>query len=153
MLNLFAYLNDQSQDLRGVAHACCQAAAALHTDGIVHCDFRMANVVRLDADSWMVIDLEYCRRARDPLLTKLRLVEWDDVTLAKWDDGITTKARKGQTARWYTELSDMYQIGGLLRQHLQDTFSGDAKGFVSALRKKTLKADEALKHTWLSTRA
>ena len=128
--------------MRGVARACCQAAATLHKVGIVHSDFRMANVVRLDDCHWMVIDLEHCRRAADPLP--------DGYKLADWDEGTTEKKKR---KRYYSPASDMYQIGRLLKPLLKEGFSGDAHAFVSGLSEKSLDAAAALKHTWLSLHA
>jgi hypothetical protein len=111
----------------------------------------MANVVRLDATSWMVIDLEHCREAARPLP--------DDTEypgLCDWDLG-TVKERSGREAgkpqRHYDELSDMYQIGGLLQKIMgscSNPFSANAQDFVSQLRSKALDAAAALRHAWLS---
>lgn len=136
------------QDLQGMALACCKAAAALHKVGVVHCDFRLENVVKISETAWMVIDLEHCRLASQPLPPGHQ-------DLANWDNNTTqvrsTRRRGGDVQlRIYDKESDMYQIGKMLGQlmsHMQ--VSDDGKAFVAQLRQKELSASAALDHTWL----
>jgi hypothetical protein len=105
----------------------------------------MSNVVRLDDNAWMVIDLEHCRLAADPLPAS-------HSGLADWDAGTTeagASTRRSASARYYTKLSDMYQIGGLLKRLIKPTFSDAASQFAEQLRRRELDAAAALCHAWL----
>jgi hypothetical protein len=66
---------------------------------------------------------------------------------------VASEAGVLETDRSYTERSDMYQIGGLLRSILLklDAYHGDARELVCALRRKELTAAEALRHPWLTS--
>ncbi len=132
-----------------MARACCEAAAALHKAGIVHCDFRQGNVVRLSDRTWMVIDLEHCRRAADSLPEDyVPLADWGPNTL---EDSHGDGDLSGPQARAYTELSDMHQIGKMLAAAMPPRHSSAAQNFIVCLREKRLDAVSALQHPWLTS--
>jgi hypothetical protein len=149
------------QEARTVALACCETARVLHAKGLVHRDFRLANVVCLgprtsDEDSagtdsnaggsdqndednaYMVIDLEGAAKegAEMPPDCGLALAGVDGVL-----------DRDGN----YTMASDMFEIGILLQPILQKlgAYRGEAKALVLALKRKELSAVQAMNHSWL----
>lgn len=149
------------QEARAIALACCKTARVLHAKNIVYRDFCLPNIVCLGphpdwdrkadseaagpsqkdkAISYMVIDLEGVGE-KGAIVTK-------ECQLA-----VASEAGVLETDRSYTERSDMYQIGGLLRSILLklDAYDGDAREFVCALRRKELTAVEALRHPWLTS--
>ena len=136
------------QDARNVARASMMAASVLHKAGIVHTDFRVENFVWLDDEHCMVIDLETCRSASDPLppdCTFLR--DWDNSTLELGEGG----------KLFFTPASDLYQVGRMLQKLLKAVWSQAARSFVDMLLRSRqgqghqgLDADEALKHEWFA---
>ncbi|GAQ78157.1 Protein kinase-like domain containing protein [Klebsormidium nitens] len=156
------------QDARAIAYACCSAARTLHSNGIVHRDFRMPNIVCLGADNgsldstradvggsdiagshsrglgraFMVIDLESAAKEGDVVSQNCKLAICHM-------PGVLDENRR------YTTASDMFEIGILLEGILKDlqSFNGDAKEFVLALKAKKCSAAEALEHPWLRAAA
>lgn len=51
-----------------MAVTCCYAARALHSKGFVHRDLRLANLVQLGPQQFIVIDLESAARISQDLL-------------------------------------------------------------------------------------
>lgn len=139
------------QDARNLARACLQSASVLHAVGIVHTDLRLHNTVWLSEDHCMVIDLECCRRAEEPLPE-------DFEPLRAWDSN-TLEERDGQL--YFTPASDLYQIGIMLGKVLRQDWSPAAHAFVGLLRAQRLSqglggqggevltASAALQHEWL----
>lgn len=128
-----------------MARSCLLAAKTLHAHGVVHTDLRVRNVVWLDDAHCMVIDLEHCRMAAQPLPDNVQRLEG-------WDHG-TLEERDG--AYYFTPASDLYQIGRLLQQLPVHSLSEAAQSFVDLLLSKRsaqgpLTADLALKHGWLT---
>ncbi|DBB14133.1 TPA: hypothetical protein ACH3X3_001085 [Trebouxia sp. C0006] len=123
------------QDLHAVASACCKAAQVLHTNKLVHRDFRLPNVVQLAHQQYMVIDLESVAD-----VTAKRLPENFHNVLKKCNaEALDADGR-------FTPLSDMYSIGVLLREALVGV-STQALTFIQKLMDKELTAEAAL--TWL----
>ena len=121
-----------------MATACCRAAEVLHTAGVVHRNFRMANIVQLKPEVYMVIDLETVgRKVANPLPASFALTGWNSRTLNK--------------ARKYTTASDMHQIGLMIEEQLQGVVeaSEEAWDFCEHLMRKNVSAKGALKHAWL----
>eukprot|EP00611_Tribonema_gayanum_P007435 TRINITY_DN167_c0_g3_i5.p1 TRINITY_DN167_c0_g3~~TRINITY_DN167_c0_g3_i5.p1 ORF type:complete len:602 (-),score=106.67 TRINITY_DN167_c0_g3_i5:107-1912(-) len=130
-------------EIKGVASACCRAADVLHDAGIVHCDFRLANVVRLDEKSWMVIDLEHCRRADEVVAdTSDQLRDWDTNTLKHKENGL-----------WYTRGSDLYQISKMIRILVKQVCpdSAGARAFADGLAAEAADLKQILRHAWLTS--
>jgi len=141
------------QDARCVALACLKSACVLHEAGIVHTDFRLQNIVWLDEEHCMVIDLEDCRAAMEPLPARFRqLIAWDECTLEQRGDQL-----------YFTYASDLYQVGLMLAEVLQPDWSPAAHAFVGMLRSARRPpaggqqddapvptARSSLEHEWLS---
>lgn len=126
-------------DAQRVAISCLHAARALHEKGLVYTDFRKDNIVWLSEEHCMVIDLETCRLADQPLPQPVHMLrDWDEGTLEKREDN-----------SYFTPASDLYQIGKMLRplQPVQQSQLGGA--FVQLLMSKTATTAEALQHIWL----
>ena len=143
---------DTEVDAYHLAWACLKSAAVLHKVGIVHSDFRLSNTVWLDEETCMVIDLEHCRRASEPLpVKKFQLREWDGGTLEM----------KGDHS-FYTTTSDIYQIGRMLHGIKNGSWTPEFYSFVSLLLSKKappvhgqepkdvpLEVGCALQHEWI----
>lgn len=141
------------QDARCVALACLKSARVLHEAGIVHTDFRLQNIVWLDEEHCMVIDLEDCKAAMEPLPARFRqLIAWDECTLEQQGDQL-----------YFTYASDLYQVGLMLAEVLQPDWSPAARAFVGMLRSarrppaggqqddaRVPTAHSSLEHEWLS---
>ncbi len=124
------------QDVKLLAYSVCQALYALWKDDLVHRDVRTANIVRLPGpeDHYMLLDLENVAQVKTwPAVRPFK--DWDQFTLNE--------------KREYDHLSDMYQLGKLLRRLLQETVSQAAEDFVNRATRKLLTAEQALKHAWL----
>lgn len=133
------------QDARAVATCVLQATQVLHSQGLVHSDIRMENVLWVDDQHAMLIDLENCRHAAAEVPKGLKLTDWDDGTL-----------EQRSSKHFYTAASDLYQLGRLL-QKLPAAFvaSDSARAFIQMLRSKraldggALTAEAALQHQWM----
>lgn len=66
------------QDIHGLCRDCCAAAAALHAESVVMCDFRLPNVLTRNGTEgdYVVVDME----CAGPDCT-----EWTLNLLDKWD--------------------------------------------------------------------
>ena len=118
-----------------MASACCKAARVLHTNKLVHRDFRMPNVVQLAYQQCMVIDLESVAD-----VAARRLPE-------NFQNVLKTCNTEALDAHGcFTPLSDMYSIGVLLRE-AHASVSSQAITFIHKLMDKELSAEAAL--TWL----
>ena len=137
------------KDARLLAKACLNSAIVLHKAGIVHTDFRLMNTVWLDEEHCMVIDLEHCRSSTDPLPKNCgRLCEWDEGTLEESDG-----------KEFFTDASDIYQIGRMLDRVRRDSWSPQFSSFVAMLLSKKAHSDgnvvvpldgiRALQHEWI----
>ena len=127
-----------------MACACCKAAQVLHAAGVVHRDFRMANIVQLGPLAYMVIDLETVGRQRAEGQRKPEPLK-EGFSLNGWDSRTLTKSRR------YNGYSDMYQIGLLIAEQLRRVVhhpSKEALDFVQQLMDKRLSARCALKDAW-----
>ena len=140
-----------------MAWSCVMSAKVLHGAGIVHSDFRLPNVVWLDEEHCMVIDLEHCKSATEPLPDGCaELSGWTADTLEKRHE-----------KSYFTPASDLYQIGRMLQQLMTDDWSDTGRSFVDMLHSKSapqqqaaqrgrkrkravpLTADAVLAHEWL----
>ena len=130
-----------------------RAAGVLHKAGIVHADFRLQNIVWLDDEHCMVIDLECCKIATDPLPEGF-------APRHDWDDGTLVQMAGGKS--FFTPASELYQIGRMLQKVLKAEWSQAAHSFVGMLLSKSsqqeqgrtrsvkqLDVDAALQHVWL----
>uniref|UniRef100_A0A7S0RFW1 Protein kinase domain-containing protein n=1 Tax=Chlamydomonas leiostraca TaxID=1034604 RepID=A0A7S0RFW1_9CHLO len=137
-------------ELRGVALACCSGLAALHaaTPPLVHRDIRQPNVVRLAGGAWLLIDLEQAAYAARLLPAGYRLSDWDDHTLERAQQQASQVGQQ-EASMLYTPLSDMYQLGKMLRGYGVAGLSPAASAFSAALIAKQLTAQDALQHPWL----
>ena len=112
-----------------MASACCKAAQVLHTNKLVHRDFRLPNVVQLAHQQYMVIDLESVAD-----VTAKRLPENFHNVLK------TCNAEALDADGHFTPLSDMYCIGVLLTEaHIR--VSSQAATFTHKLLDKELTAE------------
>jgi hypothetical protein len=142
------------QEAKDMARACCQALKALHDDGIVHRDVRLANVVRLGPRQWMLIDYEHCGKAGAPLPASFRLQAWDGTET----EPVASSAGGSPTRHVYDGRSDMVMLGRMLQQACRlQRVSPQCTEFVQKLldRKqyKKLSAADALLEPWLQTAA
>lgn len=126
------------QELQSFAWACCKAAAILHAKHLVHRDFRVANVVRLTKERWLVIDLELCSYAPVVLPASYNQTDWTPCTIEHVEG-----------SAHYTYMSDMRQIGVMLDALRKGQLTKEADDFISQLMNKTLTAEAALQHPWL----
>ncbi|KAL3130715.1 hypothetical protein ABBQ38_000064 [Trebouxia sp. C0009 RCD-2024] len=123
------------QDLHAMASACCKAAQVLHTNKLVHRDFRLPNVVQLAHQQYMVIDLESVADVTAKRLPK----NFHNVLKVCNAEALDADGR-------FTPLSDMYSIGVLLREaHV--SVNSQAVTFIDKLMDKELTAEAAL--IWL----
>ena len=118
-----------------MASACCKAAQVLHTNKLVHRDFRLPNVVQLAHQQYMVIDLESVADVKAKRLPE----NFYNVLKTCNAEALDADGR-------FTPLSDMYSIGVLLREALVSV-SSQAVTFIHKLMDKELTAEAAL--TWL----
>ncbi|DBA98991.1 TPA: hypothetical protein ACH3X1_014330 [Trebouxia sp. C0004] len=126
----------EEQDVQLLAYSVCRALYILWKAKLVHRDVRMANIVRLQGpeDHYMLLDLENVAQVKIwPAVQPFK--DWDSFTLSKNSE--------------YDHLSDMYQLGKLLRRLLRRTGSQAAEEFINSIRNKSLTAEQALKHVWL----
>ena len=118
-----------------MASACCKAAQVLHTNKLVHRDFRLPNVVQLAHQQYMVIDLESVADVKAKRLPE----NFYNVLKTCNAEALDADGR-------FTPLSDMYSIGVLLGEALVSV-SSQAVTFIHKLMDKELTAEAAL--TWL----
>jgi hypothetical protein len=122
------------QDLRNVARCVCEALRVLHTNGLVHRDIRLENIVQTSQHQFVLIDLEAAAVCPNEV-GGFSLRNWSSDTL---DDGV------------YTKMSDMYQLGRLLVSMRECLNTTDAESFIQQLLSKNLSAEVALNDIWLS---
>jgi serine/threonine protein kinase len=107
--------------------------ARLHSGDYLHRDIRSPNTLYDPATArYFFIDFEH--GGREGVVDEPWLREWDEGTL---DDGR------------YTKMSEMYQLGKVLRKEYSLTLSEHGKIFVAALEGKKVTAQEALQHQWI----
>ncbi|KAL0017914.1 hypothetical protein WJX77_008038 [Trebouxia sp. C0004] len=126
----------EEQDVQLLAYSVCRALYILWKAKLVHRDVRMANIVRLQGpeDHYMLLDLGNVAQVKIwPAVQPFK--DWDSFTLSKNSE--------------YDHLSDMYQLGKLLKRLLRRTGSQAAEEFINSIRNKSLTAEQALKHVWL----
>ena len=103
--------------------------------------------VRLVGGTWLLVDLEQAAKADRLLPADYRLADWDDHTLEPVPQA--RKASQRQAGMLYTPMSDMYQLGKMLRGYGVTGLSPNASSFIAALTAKELTAQDALQHPWL----
>lgn len=124
------------QDVRTMARCICEALRVLHTNGLVHRDLRLPNIVQISKDHFVLINLETAAECPNKVPQGfLGLLGWDPDTL---EGGV------------YMTMSDMHQLGQLLSSTRELVNSTNAKAFIHRLLSKNLSAELALKDPWLS---
>ncbi|KAG5178699.1 hypothetical protein JKP88DRAFT_247967 [Tribonema minus] len=121
------------EDVRATALACCRAAQVLHAAGIVHRDFREANVVALRPGTHMVIDLELAALADQAVPETFSLTGWDERTLDTRGD-----------SQIFSRMSDMHTIG-LMVERLVSTHqavSDHVRSYIMSLKSKEVSATD-----------
>lgn len=124
------------EECRWMAQRVCQALCILHSEGLVHRDIRLPNIVRLSDTDFMLIDLESV--ADSPFIL------FDGF---KPFSGWYPEMYEGNQ---YTPFSDMYSIGKLLDADLPSARTARAEDFIRKLTDKQLSSSQALQHPWLS---
>jgi serine/threonine protein kinase len=127
--------------VHGVARAACAAAKVLHAAGLVHRDFREANIVCVEPGQWMVVDLELAAYADNPVPPGMRLPWWGADALDECSNG----------AGVFSRMSDMYMIGCMLERIGAGRMGHGALQFVEQLKAKQLSAHDACQHSFMAS--
>lgn len=118
--------------------------AWLNQGGFLHRDIRMPNIVYDPVvRQYVLIDFEhgYSMPEQGPKIKRQRS-EANVTLLKEWDTETLVDGK-------YTKVSEMYQLGKLLRQEFLALFSPDGMVFLDLLASKQMTAETALMHGWL----
>jgi hypothetical protein len=128
-------------DLQKMTKDLVHGLARLHSAGYLHRDIRSPNILYDPvAKQYILIDFEHGGKVGNGEEVQ---IYGDDVPLAAWDSGTLDDGL-------YTAMSEMYQLGKLLREKFGHLILSDqGKDFVKKLKGKKMTAEEALKHEWI----
>jgi len=125
-------------DIRMMTKSLLAGLSSLHNGGYVHRDIRPPNILYVpdapEGYNYVLIDFEHA--GFDGEEFKDLLTDWDNGTL--------------EADNTYTSLSDMYQLGNMLRNSGL-VKSGVGQDFVTKLIGKDMTAEQALNHEWIGS--
>ena len=130
------------EEVKAMTRCVLTGLVRLHQNKYVHRDVRLPNIIKIPDQpprtSYVLIDFEHGGKTGQKGLVRLK----------DWDDGTLTNGS-------YDELSDLYQLGKLLKTELDRYPSSDdqhEQDFVTTLKSKSQSAYDMLRHPWLMVR-
>ena len=123
-------------ELRRMTKDLVSGLAWLHSGDYLHRDIRLPNILYDPATSqYFFIDFEHGGRESQEIIDR-------GAWLKEWDEGTFVGGR-------YTKMSEMYQLGRLLKNEFGGILLEHGNDFVAKLEAKEMTADEALQHQWI----
>jgi serine/threonine protein kinase len=126
------------QSIKMMAKNVCEALSVLHEAGLIHRDVRLPNVMQVSQEEFMLIHLEIVAASPFQLPEGFQYFRGWSIEMLE--------------GNFYTPMSDMYQLGRLLRKavHWMTEISESALQFIRTLTSKKCTAAMALTDPWLS---
>ncbi|EFJ25811.1 hypothetical protein SELMODRAFT_413795 [Selaginella moellendorffii] len=138
------------QELKWLGRDVLSALDALHSQGLVHRDVRLENVICVDYSNdgnFVLIDLEGVKEADSEVGDAFRLVDWTRETLV-WRSSSSEAKRKRPTGV-YAKTSDLYQLGVMLKGLVETkriSLSASGASFIADLKSHTKEAKSLHEH-------